>query len=317
MPTPSSQVSAPMPTITAPCTLETCPLDWALVRYLPSLPGNALYLALFLIMLLVQIYHGIRSRTWSYLACMIGGLLLEVVGYGGRLMLHSNPFNFSGFLQYLICLTIGPAFFTAAIYLCFGRVIMIYGESFSRIKSRTYAIVFVTCDLLCLILQAAGGAVTATAGQDQDDLRRTGINIMITGLAAQVASLGAFMALAIDYLWRLRRQGQLQSRMFPSGGSWKWRGFLWGLGIATFCIFVRSIFRTAELNGGFSSDLANDEVAFMILEGASMVVACGSMSIFHPGLSLKGHWKDPMSWPPKARQDDGVPLAVTGEGNRH
>ncbi|RHZ64932.1 RTA1 domain-containing protein [Aspergillus thermomutatus] len=277
MPTPSSQVSAPMPTITAPCTLDTCPLDWALVRYMPSLPGTALYLVLFLIMLLVQIYQGFRSRTWSYLACMTCGLLLEVVGYGGRLMLHANPFNFSGFLQYLICLTIGPAFITAAIYLCFRRVIIIYGESFSRIKSRTYAIVFVTCDLLCLILQAAGGAVTATAGREQDGLRHTGINIMITGLAAQVASLGAFMALAIDYLWRLRRQRQSQSCMASSGVSWKWRGFLWvtlGLGIATFLIFIRSIFRTAELNGGFSSDLANDEIAFMILEGASMIVTC-------------------------------------------
>lgn len=88
-----------MPTITAPCTLDTCPLDWALVRYRPSLPGNALYLALFLIMLLIQIYQGFRSRIWSYLACMTCGLVLEVVGYGGRLMLHSNPFNFSSFLQ--------------------------------------------------------------------------------------------------------------------------------------------------------------------------------------------------------------------------
>ncbi|KAG2421318.1 hypothetical protein HFD88_005292 [Aspergillus terreus] len=309
MPTPSSQVSPPMPTITAPCTLDTCPLDWALVRYRPSLPGNALYLALFLTMLLIQIYQGFRSRIWSYLACMTCGLVLEVVGYGGRLMLHSNPFNFSSFLQYLICLTIGPAFVTAAIYLCFGRVIIVYGEGFSKIKSKTYAIVFVTCDLLCLILQAAGGAVTATAGQDQDGLRRTGINIMIAGLAAQVASLGTFMALAIDYLWRLRRQRQSQSCMASSGGSWKWRGFLWGLGIATFLIFIRSIFRTAELNGGFSSDLANDEIAFMILEGASMVVACGCLSIFHPGLSLKGHWKNPTALALKTRQDDGLPLA--------
>jgi hypothetical protein len=90
-----------------------------------------------------------------------------------------------------------------------------------------------------------------------------------------------------------------------------------GIGIATSLIFIRSIFRTAELNGGFSSDLANDEVAFMILEGASMVVACGSMSIFPPGLILKGHWKDPMSCPLKNRQDDGLPLAETGQGSRH
>ncbi|KAL5358591.1 RTA1 like protein-domain-containing protein [Aspergillus floccosus] len=338
MPTPSTQASPPMPTITAPCTLDTCPIDWALVRYRPSLPGNSLYLVLFLIMLLIHIYQGVRSRIWSYLACMTCGLVLEVVGYGGRLMLHARPFNFSSFLQYLICLTIGPAFVTAAIYLCFGRVIIVYGESFSRIKSKTYAIVFVTCDLLCLILQAAGGAATATAGQDQDDLRRTGVNIMITGLAAQVVSLGTFMALAIDYLWRLRRQRQSQPCLASSGGSWKWRGFIWGwlspckqfvvirrvsltrvnlgLGIATFLIFIRSIFRTAELNGGFSSDLANDEIAFMILEGASMVVACGCLSIFHPGLSLKGHWNDPTSLPLKPEQGDGLPLAET-ERDRH
>lgn len=70
--------------------------------------------------------------------------------------------------------------------------------------------------------------MTATAGRDQDGLRHTGINIMITGLAAQVASLGAFMALALDYLWRLRRHRQSQSCVFSVGGCWQWRGFLWG-----------------------------------------------------------------------------------------
>lgn len=47
----------------------------------------------------------------------------------------------------------------------------------------------------------------------------------------------------------------------------------------------------------------------MILEGASMVVACGWLSIFHPGLSLKGYWKDPTTLALKTRQDDGLPLA--------
>lgn len=99
MPSPT-QISAPAPTITAPCTPETCPLDWALIRYFPNLAGNMLYLALFALMLLAQVYQGLRFRTWSYLGCMACGTLLEVIGYGGRLILHSNPFNFSAFLQY-------------------------------------------------------------------------------------------------------------------------------------------------------------------------------------------------------------------------
>ncbi|KAL4984490.1 RTA1 like protein-domain-containing protein [Aspergillus falconensis] len=316
MPSPT-QVSAPTPTITAPCTPETCPLDWALIRYFPDLAGNIFYLALFALMLLAQVYQGLRFRTWSYLGCMSCGTLLEVVGYGGRLLLHSNPFNFSAFLQYLICLTIAPAFITAAIYLSFGRVIVIYGEKCSRLKAKSYAKIFFACDLLCLVLQAAGGAVTATAGRNQDSLRGIGINVMIAGLAAQVVCLGAFMVLAGDYARRLRvlRTGNCAgpdsvASAGSTGGGWTWKGFLWGLGIATLVIFIRSIFRVAELNGGFGSELANDEVSFMILEGAMMVIACGWMSLFHPGLFLsRGDWKDPGSWPLQQRKHDSVPLA--------
>ncbi|KAL6231529.1 hypothetical protein BDW75DRAFT_42576 [Aspergillus navahoensis] len=316
MPSPT-QASAPAPTITAPCTPETCPLDWALIRYFPNMAGNILYLALFALMLLTQLYQGLRFRTWSYLASMTCGALLEVIGYGGRLLLHSNPFNFSAFLQYLICLTIAPAFITAAIYLSFGRVIIIYGEQSSRLKAKSYAKIFVACDILCLVLQAAGGAITATAGRDQDSLRRTGINVMIAGLAAQVVCLAAFMILVGDYARRLLalRRGNYASPGNAAsagslGGGWRWKGFLWGLAIATLLIFIRSIFRVAELNGGFGSDLANDEVSFMILEGAMMVVACGGMSLFHPGLCLHGGcWKDPGSWPLKERVEGGFPLA--------
>ncbi|GMG10674.1 unnamed protein product [Aspergillus oryzae] len=124
----------------------------------------------------------------------------------------------------------------------------------SRIRPKTYARIFITCDLICLVLQAAGGAITATAGQEQDGLRQTGINIMIAGLASQ-------------------------------------------------------------LNGGFSSDLANDEVAFMILEGAMMVIACACMSAFHPGYSLVGDWKELVSPSAKSRESDDLVLtAISNSG---
>ncbi|KAL2844942.1 RTA1 like protein-domain-containing protein [Aspergillus pseudodeflectus] len=228
-----THTSTTLPTVTAPCTPDTCPIDWALIRYFPNVAGNALYLALFAIMLVAQFYHGVRFKTWSFLGCMSGGLLLEVIGYAGRLILHSNPFNFSAFLQYLICLTIAPAFITAAIYLSLSRIITIYGSGISRLQPATYAKIFVTCDILCLVLQAAGGAVTATAGRDQDGLRQTGINIMIAGLAAQVVCLGVFMGLAGEFFWRVKREqrwrGQDHGARGTSGGlDWKWKGFLWG-----------------------------------------------------------------------------------------
>lgn len=57
----------------------------------------------------------------------------------------------------LIGLTIGPAFLSAAIYLCLGRIAIVYGAHTSRIKPRLYSKTFMAGDIVSLILQAAGG----------------------------------------------------------------------------------------------------------------------------------------------------------------
>lgn len=81
------------------CTLATCSLLQAHYQYLPSLAGNALYLAIFSILLVAQIFLGYRSRAWGFLGGMFGGLVLEILGYVGRIQMHSNPFIDDGFLM--------------------------------------------------------------------------------------------------------------------------------------------------------------------------------------------------------------------------
>lgn len=99
--------------------------------------------------------------------------------------------------RYIICLTIGPAFFSAAIYLCLARIVVIYGENLSRVRPRTYTITFITCDLIALVLQATGGGFA-----NSRDTSTMGTHIMIAGLAFQVASLLLFLLLASDFAWR-------------------------------------------------------------------------------------------------------------------
>ncbi|KAF4159530.1 hypothetical protein CNMCM8927_003129 [Aspergillus lentulus] len=278
------------------CTLDTCPLSLANFNYVPNLAGNLLYLALFGTMLVANLGLGIYYRTWGYLVGMMGGLALEVIGYVGRVQLHYNPFPFDPFLEYLICLTIGPAFLSAAIYICLSHIVVVYAEGISRLKPRTYTIIFVLCDFLSLVLQAAGGAITSTADHDQQDLRQTGINIMIAGLASQVASLGVFLCLCADFAWRVyKNPDKLEESMYHVRKTLKWKAFLIGLTVATLAIFVRSIFRVAELREGFDGPLANDEVTFMILEGAMMVIATLCLTVLHPGYCFGGYW-DQTSW---------------------
>jgi hypothetical protein len=80
------------------CTLDTCPITDAYVEYIPSLAGNATYLSIFAILWCAQMYQGIRYRTWGFLTGMAVGGLLEIAGYLGRILLHSDPFNFNYFL---------------------------------------------------------------------------------------------------------------------------------------------------------------------------------------------------------------------------
>ena len=50
------------------------------------------------------------------------------------------------------------------------------------------------------------------------------------------------------------------------------------------------MYRLIELHGGFSSGVANNEPAFMILEGPLIIVAVGAMALFHPGYAFDGKW---------------------------
>lgn len=76
------------------CTLDTCPLSMSYWGYLPSLPANALFLALFGLSTLLFIGQGAYSKRFiGFTIAMVCGCALEVVGYVGRIMSHNNPFG--------------------------------------------------------------------------------------------------------------------------------------------------------------------------------------------------------------------------------
>ncbi|EED20880.1 sphingoid long-chain base transporter, putative [Talaromyces stipitatus ATCC 10500] len=328
---PATTITAPPPYITSSqqCTLEICPLSYAHTTYLPNLGGNAFFVAVFALFIPIQIYLGVRTRTWGYMVGMVCGLILEVLGYIGRIKMRDNPFIDRWFEMYIISLTIAPAFLSAAIYLSLARIVSVYSIELTRIKQRGYTLIFVTCDIFSLLLQAAGGAITTS---NDNSTVQAGINIMIAGLSTQVASLTLYLGICLDFAFRVYRlNSQKQSgHMFRLVGkrhssalsndeeheddhghaatglnpdfaslrtSRKWHIFLVCQGLATICIYIRCIFRVAELSGGFNGHLANDEVTFMVLEGAMITIATAALSFWgHPGIGFAGRW-DELNYP--------------------
>ncbi len=215
------------------CTLQTCDLSLASFLYIPNLAGNALYLAIFAILFFVQLGLGIRYRVWGFMGAMLLGLVrplavspklkasadwwakaLEVIGYAGRILLHVNPFNNNAFLIYLICVTIAPALLTAAIYLCLARIVTVYGIHLSRLRPRTYTLIFCSCDIFSLVLQGLGGGVAASANSTSG--KNLGKNILLAGLAFQVFSLLLFATCCAEFAWRLRTNKAARNPKFTN-----------------------------------------------------------------------------------------------------
>jgi hypothetical protein len=273
------------------CNISICDLTLASFDYIPNLAGNTLYAAIFGLYIFINLFLGIRYETWGYMVGLCLGLIAEVIGYVARILLHNNPFDPTGnnFIMYIVCLTIAPAFLSAAIYLCLGRIVVVYGESLSRFRPRTYTLLFCGCDILSLVLQAAGGGIASGAiTQSQTQL---GINLMLAGLSVQVASLALFAGLCGDFAFRLYKNPQRWSEQYVDlYRSKKFSAFLCGISLATLTIFVRSVFRVAELSGGFRGPLANNQISFMILEGVMIVIATSCLSFLHPGICFQGSW---------------------------
>ena len=67
--------------------------------------------------------------------------------------------------------------------------------------------------------------------------------------------------------------------------------FSQALVIATITILIRCCFRVAELHAGYEGSVANNEVLYMVLEGAMMLTAVASLTAGHPGLTLGSIWQ--------------------------
>lgn len=123
------------------CTTPSlvCPIDSSYYYYRLSLASNVVFITLFGISVLAFLITFITTRrALAFSVAMLSGTILEVIGYGGRIMSWQNQWSQNGFLIQIVCLTIAPAFMAAGLYLCLRRIVYTFGPENSRIKPETY-----------------------------------------------------------------------------------------------------------------------------------------------------------------------------------
>lgn len=69
-----------------------CPIEATLYGYRPTLGATA-FAAMFALNLIITLVFMVRSRLWSFQAWLSVGLIFEIIGYAGRLMMYQDPWK--------------------------------------------------------------------------------------------------------------------------------------------------------------------------------------------------------------------------------
>ncbi|KAJ6157973.1 hypothetical protein N7470_005565 [Penicillium chermesinum] len=271
---------------------ELCPVEATTYGYYPDLGGNVFFAVFFGVLGLCQIGLGVYYRTWTFMVALGIGTWMELAGYIGRILMHYNPWNGGAFKLQIVCLVLSPTFVAAGIYLTLKHILLNLGPEYSKLKPRLFTWIFISCDVGSLLLQAAGGGVAAGAGNDDAAMLKAGDDIIIAGIAFQVATMSVCGVLALQFFISVARHGNgLTGEKIPDGGispisASRMRLVIGSTVFAYFTVLIRCIYRIPEMAGGWGSPLMQKENEFLVLDGMMIALACLAFTAFHPGLFI-------------------------------
>ena len=169
-----------------------------------------------------------------------------------------------------------PCFFTAGCYVVLGRLIPILGPKSSPLSHKRYLLIFSTCDLLSIIIQAIGGGYASAQDKKVNGDTKPGTNIMIGGILFQMASITVFGALFSYILFRTRNVRLSKGLRLTIAAT----------AFAVVLIYIRSVYRTMELLQGWKGFLITHEQYFVAFDGSMMAAAVIVFNIINPAWLL-------------------------------
>ncbi|KAG9009800.1 hypothetical protein FRB94_013586 [Tulasnella sp. JGI-2019a] len=273
--------------------------------YVPTLWVCIVFVALFSFTGLVHLYQSFRYRLklW-WIPTVVTCGLVEVLGWSGRIWGSQNVWSQNPYIMQIVCTIFGPSFMTAAFFIIFVRIIRIIGPEYSRLSPRIYTYLFVGTDVTALLIQSIGGAMAATANTPSGSA--TGAHVMVGGILLQMVAITVYALTSVEYFWRVYKEKPLRARqqdqdMNMSLGTATPNSFekpgvrgidnltpnvktmVFGLIVATVLIYIRSIYRTAELLDGWGGPVITNQTLFDVLDGIPVFLAMVTLNVFHPG----------------------------------
>lgn len=119
-----------------------------------------------------------------------------MLGYIFRII-YAEENTLGPYIVETIFILIAPIFYAASIYSLLGKLIIYVGaESMIPIKPSKITCIFLSSDILALIMQVTGGGMQSSASNQGDaSTLKTGGDIVVIGLAIQLTFFFFFLVL--------------------------------------------------------------------------------------------------------------------------
>ncbi|VDB86414.1 unnamed protein product [Peniophora sp. CBMAI 1063] len=256
-------------------------------HYKPNGHAAIFFMLWFLAATVAHIYlavkHKMRYLIWTAGLCGV----FEVIGWVGR-VIASHNLESTSLIPYLLnslFTLFGPTPLLGANFILLGRVITRLGPCYSRLGVRKYSRIFLTCDCVAMFVQMSGGGLSA-----QSKTAKLGGTISLIGIIFQLLALVVYAALGTEFLVRYLKRNPFENHtkdQYYRGDLTRRVKMLVGCMIfMTVMILVRSIYRSAELAGGYDGPVASNEKLFIIFDAVLILLALGTLVILHPSRLL-------------------------------
>ncbi|PBK87225.1 RTA1 like protein [Armillaria gallica] len=270
--------------------------------YTPTEYVTIIFVALFGASTFAHTVQSLHYRIWWPFPTIILAGVMEILGWSGRLWSSFSPTLRTPYMIQIVTTILGPTPLVAGNFIILGGIISLLGPAYSRLSPKYYSWIFVSCDIVSLIVQGAGGGIAASA--DDHDGATLGGNIMLGGIVFQMVVITCYAILAAEFFVRYIKNQPIYSRIGSStrrqsevtlaSNEQYFRGELSGkiklmmiaLSFNTLCLYIRAIYRTIELSDGWNGRIITTEVYFNVLDGAMVVLAMYAINFAHPGWLL-------------------------------
>ncbi|KIM85171.1 hypothetical protein PILCRDRAFT_817160 [Piloderma croceum F 1598] len=231
---------------------------------------------------------------WLFPTVVLCGLA-ECLGWSARLWSSQNPPLLTPYLIQISATIIAPTPLVAANFIILGKIINKLGSRYSRLSAKWYTIIFCSCDVVSLVVQAVGGATASTAVSNNDDPANGG-HIMLGGIGFQMVSITVYVICAIEFFVRFWKnkpvRGDDTSHKTEEGWTARMdiqmKIMIIGVTFNTTCLFIRAVYRTIELADGWTGRIISTQLYFNVLDGAMITLAIYTLNFVHPGVFLHG-----------------------------